>query len=125
MKLRVISPTVHGLIDYSAGLGLIALPFVLGLGEVNPIAKWASVSVGIAVLVVSSMTNYKYCLARVIPFDGHLAIDLLAATTFMILPFVLDLQGLDAQYYWFNAAVVYLVVALSESNSIINKQEQI
>ncbi|WP_459212995.1 SPW repeat domain-containing protein [Aquimarina rhabdastrellae] len=113
MKLRFISPTLHGVADYSAGLGLIIAPFALSLGETTPIALWFSVITGIAVLAASALTNYKLGLLRTIPFQGHLAIDLLVAVTFMILPFVMGFTGIDAHYYWINAAVVFLVVALS------------
>ena len=115
MTLRFISPTMHGVVDYSAAVGLISMPFLLGLGSSTPMALWLSVITGIAVVVASSMTNYKLGLFRVIPFQGHLAIDLSVATFFMIAPFIFQMSGFDAYYYWANATVVFLVVGLSES----------
>ena len=115
MKLRVISPTLHGVADYTAGLGLVVAPFLLGLGDSSSVAVWFSVITGLAVFAASLLTDYKLSLRRVIPFQGHLAIDLLVATTFMIVPFVFALSGVDAAYYWFNATVVFLVVSLSAS----------
>lgn len=32
MKFRFITPTLHGVADYSAGIGLITAPFLLNLG---------------------------------------------------------------------------------------------
>jgi hypothetical protein len=49
----------------------------------------------------------------VLPFDLHLA----AATAFIAIPFVFSFTGIDAAYYTINAAVVYLVVALTENRS--------
>lgn len=115
MKLRFISPTVHGIIDYTAAIALIASPFLLNLGSSAPIAFWLSVITGIAVIVVNTNTIYKYGIFNTIPFDGHLAIDLLAATSFAIAPFIFQFQGLDFYYYIANAVVVYLVVALSNN----------
>jgi len=115
MKLRFITPTLHGVADYTAGLGLIVAPFLLGLGESSHVAVWFSVITGLAVFAVSLLTDYKLSLFRIIPFQGHLAIDLLVAGTFMIMPFVFGFSGLDAIYYWFNATVVFLVVSLSAS----------
>ena len=120
MKLRFISPDLHGVVDYSAALGLISLPFLLQLGDSHPAALWLSVVMGTAVVLVSLLTDYRLSLVNSIPFDGHLAIDLVAATTFMIAPFLFQMEGLDAYYYWANAAVVYLVVALTAT-----KQESI
>ena len=115
MKLRIISPTVHGLIDYSAAVALIASPFLLGLGSSTPVAFWLSIITGIAVILVSTNTQYAYSLFKNIPFDGHLAIDLAAATSFAIAPFLFGMTGLDLVYYVTNATVVFLVVALSHT----------
>lgn len=113
MKLRFITPTLHGVADYTAGLGLLLAPFLLPLGQSSVLAIWFSVCAGIAVLLASLLTDYQPGLYRVIPFEGHLAIDLLVALTFMILPFAFGFAGIDAVYYWFNATVVFLVVSLS------------
>ncbi len=116
MQLRFINPTLHGVADYTAGLGLIVAPFLLGIGETSALALWFSVITGIAVLGASLLTDYKLGALRVIPFQGHLAIDLVVALTFMVLPFAFGLAGIDAVYYWFNATVVFLVVSLSSIN---------
>lgn len=121
MKLRIITPEVHGIIDYFAALLLIVSPFILKLGESNIIAKWLSVATGIAVILVSINTKYKYGWLNVIPFDGHLAIDLLAATTFSIAPIVFGFTGIDFQYYIVNAVIVYLVVSLSKNYQPLKK----
>ncbi len=115
MKLRFITPTLHGVADYTAGMGLIVAPFLLNLGETSNVALWFSVMTGIAVLAASLLTDYKLAAYRLIPFQGHLAIDLLVAVTFMAVPFIFNFSGIDAIYYWFNATVVFLVVSLSAS----------
>lgn len=115
MKLRIITPTLHGVADYSAAVGLIILPTLLNLGNSSGIAFWFSIITGLAIIVVSVLTNYKLGIVRAIPYQGHLAIDLLVAITFMILPFLFDLKGIDGYYYWINAAVIFLVVSLGES----------
>ncbi|WP_422349500.1 SPW repeat domain-containing protein [Flagellimonas sp.] len=115
MKLRFITPTLHGVADYSAGLGLMIAPFLLNLGASSHLAIWISVLSGVAVFAASLLTDYRFSLLRVIPFQGHLAIDLVVAVSFMIIPFALGFTGLDAAYYWFNATVVFVVVSLSAS----------
>lgn len=116
MKLRFISPTLHGFADYSAGISLIVMPHVLQLGASSPMAYWLSVITGMAVLLVSSLTNYKLGLLRRIPFQGHLAIDLVVALAFVASPLVFGFNGIDTLYYIFNAVVVFTVVALSEND---------
>lgn len=116
MKFRFITPTMHGFADYSAGFGLIIAPFLLGLGSENSVSLWISVVAGIAVLVVSLLTDYKLGAFRKIPFQGHLAIDLTVAIAFMIIPFALGFKGIESNYYLFNATVVFIVVSLSEND---------
>ncbi|GHE66467.1 MULTISPECIES: hypothetical protein [Roseivirga] len=115
MKFRFISPTVHGIIDYSAAVALISSPFLLGLGESSPMAKWLSVVTGVAVIIVSLNTTYKFSILHTIPYNGHLLIDLMAATTFAAAPFLFHFTGIDMYYYIANAVVVFLVVALSDN----------
>lgn len=119
MKLRFISPTNHGLVDYAAAVALITAPFLLKLGSSSPAAIWLSVITGFAVILVSGITDYRYGLLRYIPFSVHLAIDLTVATAFIAIPFVFGFTGLDAAYYWINAAVVYLAVAFTAETPVI------
>lgn len=115
MNLRFLSPTNHGIVDYVAAVALIGAPFILGLGSSNPVVPLISVVTGVAVIIVSIATRYKYGIFKLLPFGGHLALDLLVATAFMAIPYLFALQGLDAAYFYINAAVVYLVVALTAS----------
>jgi hypothetical protein len=117
MKFRFISPGSHGIIDYVASIALIACPFILKLGD-SPATKWLSIGTGISGIALSILTKYKYSIFKVIPFDLHLAINLAAATTFVAIPFAFNLKGLDAVYFFVNAAIVYLVVALTENRPI-------
>jgi|SRR5690606_1049997 len=115
MKLRFLSPANHGIVDYLAAVALITAPFILGLGTGNPSAIWISVVAGIAVIVVSLATRYRYGAFKMIPFGGHLTLDLLVATVFMLVPFLFEFEELDEAYYYINAVVVYLVVAVTAS----------
>lgn len=115
MKLKFLSPTNHGIVDYLAAVTLIIAPFILQLGENNPMVSLISIVTGIAVIIVSLSTRYHYGVFKIIPFGGHLALDLLVATLFMLVPFLFGFEGFDAAYYYMNAAVVYLVVAVTAS----------
>ncbi|MBK0399802.1 hypothetical protein H0I76_11425 [Limibaculum sp. M0105] len=113
MSIRFLTPTLHGVVDYSAAAALIVMPFVLGLGASDPLAKWLAVATGVAVIVVSLLTDYRLGALRVLPFRGHLAIDAAVASAFLVAPSVFGFSGLDAIYYWVNAVAVFAVVALS------------
>ena len=118
MKLRFLSPANHGIVDYMAAVALIFAPFILKLGSSNPLAVWISVVKGIVVIIVSINKNYMYGLFKAKTFGGHLSLDLMVATKFMIIPFLFELEGLDEAYYYINAMVVYLVVAVTASEVV-------
>ena len=116
MDIRFLSPRLHGVVDYLAAASLLTLPFILGLGETQPLARWLAVGTGAAVVVVSLLTDYRYGAVRVLPFRVHLAIDAAAATVFALAPALFGFVGLDAWYYWLNAVAVFAVVAVSAAD---------
>lgn len=112
MDPRFVTRTLHAYLDYPVALSLIAMPFVLQLGMSNPLAKWLSVATGVAALVLTIFTDHKTGLIRILPYWFHLLVDGLVGIVFAIAPVVLGFTGLDALFYWVNAAAVLLVVTL-------------
>ena len=109
MNIRFVTKTVHAFLDYPVALSLIATPFVLGLGKTNPAALWLSVVTGVAAFVLTLLTDHKTGVFRVLPYWLHVAVDRTVGLAFATAPFVLGFTGLDAWYYWANAAAVLLV----------------
>ena len=116
MKLRILTPTLHGLLDYAAAGGLITLPFLLGLGELSPLAQWFSVTAGIGLVIYSLATDYAFGAFGLLSFRAHLLFDLAAAVAFIAAPFVFGWTGLVLAYYLVMAAGVLVVVALSQAD---------
>ena len=116
MKFRILTPTIHGLLDYAAASALIVLPFLLGLAETSAIAQWLSVGGGIGLITYSLATDYAFGAVGLFPFRVHLALDLAAAVAFAAAPFVFGWTGLTQGYYLVMAAGVIVVVALSKTD---------
>jgi AhpD family alkylhydroperoxidase len=112
MSIRFIDENIHAWIDYPVAASLIGMPFVLGLGASNPLALWLSVGTGVAALLLTLFTDHKLGVIRVLPYWFHLAVDRLVGVTFAMAPFALGFTGLDALYYWANAAAVLAVTFL-------------
>ncbi|MEQ8318332.1 MAG: hypothetical protein RIE77_04930 [Phycisphaerales bacterium] len=125
MHPRFITKNIHALLDYPVALALIAAPFVLGLGESAPAAKWLSVGTGIAALILTINTDHMLGLFRVLPYRLHVLVDGLVGVTFVVAPFALGFTGLDAWYYWANAAAVLTVVSLSKPSSLSATQAEL
>ena len=119
MNIRFLTPRLHGLLDYAAALGLILLPFVLGIGDDSALALWLSVAAGFALIAYSLATDYAFGVFRALSFRTHLALDLGAAAAFVAAPFVFGWGGLVLGYYLVMAGGVIAVVALSRPDELV------
>jgi len=112
---RFMNKTLHSYLDYPVALGLIAMPFLFGVGATSPLAFWLSVVTGIAALILTIFTNHQFGLIKLIPYKLHLLVDFLVGAAFVVAPFILGFSGFDAAYYWVLGATVLLVVALDST----------
>lgn len=110
--MRFVTKTMHAYLDYPVAILLLTAPFMLQLGVSDPLAKWLSVGTGIAALALTILTDHKTGLIRVVPYSVHLAVDFFVGVVFAAAPFVLGFTGIDAAFYWINAAAVLTVVGL-------------
>ena len=117
MDPRFVTKTIHAYLDYPVALALMTAPFLLGLGDSHPLAKWLSVSTGLAALVLTLFTDHKLGIFRVLPYSVHLAVDALVGIVFLTAPIALGFTGLDAWYYFANGAGVLAVVSLHKPES--------
>jgi len=112
MKLRFITKDIHAWLDYPVAAILMGAPFLLGLGESHPAAKWLSVATGAAALLLTLLTDHFLGVFRVIPYKYHVLVDGIVGATFLVAPLVFNFTGMDAMYYWANGALVATVVSL-------------
>lgn len=110
--MKFITKNIHAYLDYPVAFGLIAMPFLLGLGAVNPIAMWLSVLTGVAAFVLTLLTDHHLGVVRVLPYSLHLAVDGAVGLVFLAAPFVFGFTGIEAAYYWVLGATVLVVVGL-------------
>lgn len=113
--MRFITKQIHAYLDYPVAISLMALPFLLGLGESSPLAVQISVATGVAALILTLLTDHQLGVFRVIPYKFHLLVDFMVAIVFILAPFVFSFTGLDAYYYWVIGGTVLLVVAMHKS----------
>lgn len=116
--MKFVTKSIHAYLDYPVALALMGLPFLLGLGSSTPWALYLSVGTGIAALLLTILTDHHLGLIRVIPYRWHLIVDFAVGITFVLAPFLLSFEGLDAYYYWLNGLVVLLVVNLDTEKII-------
>ena len=112
MSLKFITKTIHAYLDYPVALSLMAAPFILSLGNSNPLAFWLSAVTGIAAFILTMLTDHHLGLVRIIPYKIHLLVDMIVGLTFLSAPSLLGFSGIDAWYYWLNGAAVMTVISL-------------
>jgi hypothetical protein len=110
--MRFVTRTIHAYLDYPVAISLMVLPFVLGLGAGNPLAKWLAVGTGATAFVLTLLTDHELGVVKVVPYWLHVVVDRLVGAVFIAAPFALGFTGLDAAYYWANGATVLLVTLL-------------
>lgn len=113
--MRFVTKQIHAYLDYPVAIALMALPFLLGLGGSNPMAFQLSIITGVAAFVLTLLTDHQLGVFKVISYKGHLLVDFIVAVVFIIAPFALGFEGIDAFYYWSIGATVLLVVGLHKS----------
>lgn len=112
---RFITKAIHAYLDYPVAIGLIVMPFLLGLGTSNPIAMQLSVATGLAAFALTLLTDHHLGVLRVLPYQLHLSVDFLVGLVFLAAPLLFGFAGLDAAYYWVIGATVLVVVGLHKS----------
>ncbi|SEL51834.1 hypothetical protein SAMN04487910_2700 [Aquimarina amphilecti] len=110
--MKFVTKRIHAFLDYPVAVILIILPYILGLGSSNPLALYISVVTGVAAFILTLLTDHNLGVYRVVPYKVHLIVDFLVAIVFILVPFVLSFEGIDAYYYWINGAIVLIVVSL-------------
>ena len=111
---RFITKSIHAYLDYPVALGLIAMPFIFGLGEGNVLAFWLSVVTGIAALVLTVLTDHHLGIFRILPYRLHLAVDGLVGIVFVAAPLILGFSGIEFWYYMALGITVLAVVGLHQ-----------
>ncbi|WP_299692206.1 hypothetical protein [uncultured Tateyamaria sp.] len=111
---RFITKTIHAYLDYPVAFGLVAMPFLFGLGADNAIAFWLSIVTGGAAFVLTILTDHHLGVIRVLPYALHLAVDGLVGVAFVAAPVVFGFVGLDFWYYMILGFTVLAVVGLHQ-----------
>ncbi|SFC35474.1 SPW repeat-containing protein [Parapedobacter composti] len=75
--MRFIGRKFHAVLDYTAGIVLIAAPWLLGFAPIAG-AAWVAVIVGIALIGMSLLTDYEGGALKIVPMSTHLTIDVVA-----------------------------------------------
>ena len=116
---RFITKSIHAYLDYPVAFGLMAMPFLFGLGQGNILAFWLSVVTGIAAFFLTILTDHQLGVFRILPYSLHLAVDGLVGIAFVIAPVLLGFTGIEFWYYMVLGLTVLAVVGLHKSEESV------
>jgi hypothetical protein len=102
---------LHGVIEYAAGVLLIAAPFLLGFKAGAAVA--VSIVAGILVLVIAATTEGPSSLVNSIPLSVHVLLDYALAAILLASPFLFKFTGESAPTAFFIVlGVAHLLVTI-------------
>ncbi len=87
----VIPRFVHGLVEYVAGVLLIAAPFLFDYGANAAVA--VSVVLGVLVIGIAASTEGPTSLTNAIKIDLHVILDYVLAVVLIATPFIFGFSG--------------------------------
>lgn len=120
---KVISPKVHGIIDYAH----VAFFFTVGLlcRKSNKAASNAAFATSGFILAESLLTDYRYGLKPVISFATHGKLDTVFASTSWMMPLLFGFKGTAAAHIFEgNSLAEASVVATTDWSSQRARQER-
>lgn len=90
--MRFISTKVHGILDYTVGILLMAAPWLLGFTR-GGAETWVPVILGAITIVYSTFTNYELSAVRLLPMRTHLGLDLASGILLAMSPWLFGFSG--------------------------------
>lgn len=105
--MKILSPRVHGYIDYAAAVMLFLAPTLFGFGGVPATICYV---LGAMHTVMTLLTAYPLGLAKLIPFPVHGGIEVFVALFAFASPWLFGYSHVDAARNFFIAAGISLAV---------------
>lgn len=109
--MKFISSKVHGILDYIVAVALFFAPIIFGFQSVGGAAVVVPMVLGIALALYSLCTEYELGVLKLIDFQYHLAIDVIAALFLAVSPFLFGFIN-QAPNVWLPHILVGVAVVL-------------
>ena len=106
--MKIISPTLHGIIDYCVCGVFLLLPFEFAFGQAF---SWVCYALAAGYLLVALLTDMPFGLFKLIPFWVHGGLELGSSLAFIASPWVFGFaQDSTARNLFIGMGVVFLLV---------------
>jgi len=112
LRQGFLSPFLHGVVEYVAGILFIAAPFLFGFE--SDAATAASIIIGIGILVVAASSEGPAGLAKVIPVGIHVVLDFAVVVVLIAAPFLFGFSDeTNPTAFFIVLGVVHLLLTIA------------
>lgn len=124
MIFRLISPRIHGIVDYLVAVLLVLAPQLFGFAHVSNAATLCYVIAGVH-LAMSLLTDYPLGAIKKIPFPVHGFIELAAAFALLAIPSIFGFNNeIHSRNFFMISGVALLgIVALTRYDEAVSPGE--
>lgn len=98
-NLKIISPSLHGILDYIVDITLICVPIIFNFKEVSNTVFWVPIGIGVLNFLYSIFTVYSRSVVKLIPMNLHLLFDFLVGCILFALAFIIPMEGFVKLFY--------------------------
>jgi hypothetical protein len=106
--MKLISPYVHGMLDYLTFISMLILPLTLKL---NGRPEFILIAFALFQFILAVVTRYPLGATRQVPFPVHGVIDLISGVLLLAAPWILGFTGMtDERNYYIVLGVYFLLV---------------
>ena len=107
--MKIISPKLHGIIDYLVVVFLLASPILFGLSHEIGLYTYA---LAVVHLLLTILTDFNAGLLKVIPLPIHGFIELIVGVALIIIAFTLLKNDMAAHMFYAGFGIAVLAVYL-------------
>jgi len=109
--MKILSPKIHGVLDYVVVLAFLAAPSLVGL---TGVAAQLSYALAVVHLAVTLTTDFSMGAFRLIPLPVHGWIELAVAPTLAAAPWILGFDARARMFYVAAGAAIFLAWAATD-----------
>ncbi len=108
--MKIISPKIHGIIDYIVVIFLLSSSFLFDLKGTASIIAY---SLGIIHLLLTVLTDFQAGLIKLIPFKIHGLIELIVSIVLIFVPWIFGFSDdISAKYFFIGFAIAVFLTWL-------------
>lgn len=106
--MKMLSPRIHGYLDYLTVFIFLLAPLLLGLEGLPAIISYILASIH---LLMTFLSDFSLGFAKLIPFKKHGWVETIVGPIILLLPFILGFYD-TARIFYITMGVIIIIVSL-------------